>query len=233
MIAISQFVKEHVKTTLLILTILVGVASYAVFSAKSTYPLSYLFRINTQFDICKTGLHYRRDVLDNIQNLLNEQGGIAKQYFSVKGLSAGGLTYLLLINYETDALMVTYDATYKLKTKSLSRKEGVKRIADLVGDNFGQTQDYNGEFSYHGSCHFMRLYDGGTQHEIKLINPPYSHQDIIEIGILARAKAMINAQYGPNDAVSIPQVADELTAAELEALDDLTGEDLFHELKYL
>ena len=201
-----------------------------VFSEKGLSILSAF----SQFDTCKTGLHYRNDVMVNIRNILNKKGGVAERYFSAKGLSEEGLNYLLLVNYETDALMVTYRAVGGIKVKTLSREEGTKLISSLIGDNYGQTEDYFGGISFHGTCNFMRLYDSGIQHEIKLINAPLTNKDKNEIAILSRVNAMIKGEYIDNeDDLNIIQPPAELTETELDAFNELTKNDLFHELREL
>ncbi len=234
MIAINRFVKEHIKATLIILVTLAGGASYAALSGKNLNFLNSFLNTSSQFDTCRTGLHYRNDVMNNVRNLLSENGGVAEEYFSAKGLSEEGLSYLLLVKYETNALMVTYRAVGGIKVKKLSRKEVTKLISGLIGADYDQTKDYFGGDSFHGTCNFMRLYNFGEQHEIKLINAPLTSKDKNEIAILSRINTLIGGEYLDDGGdFNVTQPPAELSETELEALNELTKGDLFHELREL
>jgi hypothetical protein len=231
---INQFVKERVKIIVILLVALISTASYVALSGKDSIFLRSLSPESYQLGTCQDGFYYRDIVMSDISDILNKNVGTAGSYFASKGLSEDGLSYLLLVNYETSSLMVTYRADGGLKAKPLTRKKSNELIADLVGDDYNETEDYFGGESFHGTCDFIRLNKLGVQHEIKLFNAPLRNNTISSLVTLSKVRALIDSEYmsikSKSSAIHPPA---ELTKAELDRFESDAGGDLFHELRVL
>ncbi|MCF6194116.1 MAG: hypothetical protein L3J46_07275 [Kangiellaceae bacterium] len=228
----QKYLKEHSKISIIAIAIIISAAASFLFSDVRNIAYDKFFPAANNLSICKTGMYYRADIFNKIKAELKKDNGILDSYFAAKGLSKNGLSYLLLVNYESTSKLITYLATGGLKTSSLSKDEGEKLFSSLATLDYKQAKGHYGGASFHADCDFIRITDSFNQYDFEILNAS-SNEGNPAIKILMNVDSFLKSQYASEKAEVTPSLPKELDDSELTRFEKLIDEDTFFELSRL
>lgn len=205
----------------------------SLFFSKNIYNIyNKFYAIPTKVNICKSNMYRNYDTLNQITDLLAKKGNAYKTYIAAKGICAEtGLSYFLLINYESNSELITYSYIGGLIVENLSKSEGEKLFKDIIGSHYHMASNYYGGSISNSGCDFIRLNDSINQYDIQLINAKFT-TDNISNKILFHIKSYLNKERKSSKILSA-KGPEETNTLELRKFEELVNEDLFFELSTL